>query len=327
MTFLVPTREQAHAGLRAIKTTLDRTGGPTAAHREAIGAVQSHLLRTDFDLDALAPIDPEELASVVTDPALREQLVSALVTVTMLSEHVDPAHADAVDAFAKALGVAPPVLRELRDLAEERYLRLRFDVIRRGPAPDAMKKIYERDGAVGVLKNVLGFAGLIENTEIAERYHALSSYPEGSLGRTLFEFYTARGFKFPGEKGGAPEGLLPHDLSHVIGGYDTDMRGEAQVLAFTAGYRREKAFDVLMFILVQGQHGVKLTPLAEAYHGFLSTPHLVTEMVEAFARGNRCSVDLMGDWDFWAVMDRPVAALREEYGIGPAPAVPAAAAA
>jgi hypothetical protein len=320
MTFLIPTAQQAHAGLRAFKSTLARGGDLPATHREALSAVQKHLLRTDFDLDTLAPIEPEELAGLVTDRALREQFVSALVTFTMLSEHVDPAHADAVDAYAKTLGVAPPVLRELRDLAEQRYWRLRFDVIRRGPGPDAMKKVYERDGALGVVKNVLGFAGLLENTEVADRYRALSSYPEGSLGKTLFDFYTARSFKFPGEKGGAPEGLLPHDLSHVLGGYDTDMRGEGQVLAFTAGYRREKVFDVLSFVLVQAQHGVRLTPLAEAYEGFLSTPHLVTEMVEAFARGNKCSVDLMGDWDFWAVMDRPVAELREEYGIGPAPA-------
>ena len=319
MTFLIPTTEQARSGLRAMKTILASTGGLGPTHREAIAAVQKHLLRTDFDVDSLEPIEPAELARNVTDRALREQLVSALVTFTMLSEHVEPAHADAVDAYARALDVAPPVVRELRDLAEQRLWRLRFDAARRGPGPDAMRKIYEKDGALGVVKNVLGFAGVIENREIAERYHALSSYPEGSLGRTLFDFYTARGFKFPGEKGGAPEGLLPHDLSHVIGGYDTDMRGEAHVLAFTAGYRREKVFDVLAFILVQAQHGVRLTPLADAYHGFLSTPHLVTEMVEAFARGSKCSVDLMGDWDFWAVMDRPVAELRERYGIGPAP--------
>lgn len=223
------------------------------------------------------------------------------------------------DAYAEALGVAPVVLRELRSLAEKRYFLLRLDVIRRGPAPDAIRKLYEQAGALGVLKNMLGFAGLIENPEIARKYHALAEYPEGTLGRSLFEFYKARNFKFPGEKGGAPEALLPHDLSHVLGGYDTDMPGEGRVLAFTAGYRREKAFDTLAFILVQGQHGVKLTPLAEAYTGFLSTPNLVTEMVEAFARGSRSTVDFMGDWDFWEVMDRPVAELRERYGIGAPP--------
>jgi hypothetical protein len=63
-----------------------------------------------------------------------------------------------------------------------------------------------------------------------------------------------------------------------------------------------------------------LTPLADAYKGFLKTPHVVTEMVEAFARGARMNMDLMGRWDFWAVMDQPLAEVRRRYGIGePAP--------
>jgi hypothetical protein len=315
MTFLVPTREQAHAGLRAIKTTLDAGGGLSEAHREGLAAIQKHLLRTDFDVDSLAPITPGELASVVVDPALREQLVSALVTSAMLSEHVDPRHADTVDGFAAALLVSPAAVRQLRSLAEESYWRLRIDVIRQGPGPDGMRKLYEQGGALSVVKNVLGFAGLIENPEIAERYRALSGYPEGTLGKALFDFYSKRGYKFPGEKGGAPEALLGHDLSHILGGYDTDILSEAKVLAFTAGYRREKVFGPLIFILVQGQHGVRLTPLAEAYTGLLSSSHVVPAMVEAFARGSRMNVDLMGDWDFWAVIDQPVSELRRRYGI------------
>lgn len=315
MTFIVPTREQAHAGLRAIKTTLDAGGGLSRAHREGLAAIQKHLLRTDFDVDSLAHIRPEELAAVVVDPGLREQLVSALVTTAMLSEHVEPRHAEAVEGFAAALSVSPAAVRQLRLLAEESFWRLRLDVIRQGPGPDGMRRLYEESGALGVVKNLLGFAGLVENPEIAARYRALSAYPEGTLGRELFEFYSKRGFKLPGEKGGAPEGLLGHDLSHVLGGYDTDIRSEAQVLAFTSGYRREKVFGPLIFILVQGQHGLRLTPLAESYTGLLSTPHVVTDMVEAFARGSRMNVDLMGDWDFWAVMDQPVSELRQRYGI------------
>lgn len=307
-----------------MKTTLDAGGGLSPTHREGIAAIQKHLLRTDFDVDSLAPIQPEELAAVVVDPALREQLVSSLVTAAMLSEHVDERHAEAVERFAAALDVAPVTVRQLRNLAEENLWRLRLDVIRQGPGPDGIRKLYEQSGALSVVKNILGFAGLIENPEIAARYHALEGYPEGTLGKELFDFYSKRGFKFPGEKGGAPEALLAHDLSHVLGGYDTDIRSEAQVLAFTAGYRREKVFGPLVFMIVQAQHGLRLTPLAEAYTGLLSTPHVVTEMIEAFARGSRMNVDLVGDWDFWAVMDQPVSELRRRYGIDEEPAALAA---
>jgi hypothetical protein len=315
MTFLLPTTEQARAGLRAVKTTLLAGGEIGPVHREAIAAVQKHLMRTDFDVDSLPPITPAELASAITDRALREQFASALVTFTMLSERVDPRHADAVEAFAAAMDVAPAAVRQLRDLAEERLWRLRLDVVRQGPPRDGIGKLYEQEGVFGTVKGMLGFAGVIENEEVAARYRALAGYPEGSLGKALYDFYTTRNFKFPGEKGGAPEGLLAHDLTHILGGYDTDFASEGRVLAFTAGYRRERVFGVIIFFLVQGQHGLKLTPLAEAHRGFLATPHLVTELIDAFARGSKMNIDLFGDWDFWSVMHEPVAELRRRYGI------------
>lgn len=320
MTFLVPTTEQARAGLRAIKSTLVARGGVDPAQREAIAAVQKHLLHTDFDLDSLPPIEPVDLAIAVEDRALREQLVNTLVTFTLLGDEVETGQADIVDAYADALGVAPTAVRQLRSLAEGRLLLLRFDSLRKGPGPAGLRRTVERNGLVGAFRNMLGFAGLSESPEIAARYRALESYPTGSLGRALFDFYTSRGFAFPGEKGGAPEGLLNHDISHILGGYDTDVRGEGHVLSFQAGYQRENPFGTLIFVLVQGQHGVRLTPLADAYRGFLQTPHLVTEMVEAFARGARMNIDLMDGWDYWQVMREQVSELRRRYNISePAP--------
>lgn len=290
-------------------------GSLSDAHRETIAAVQKHLTHTDFNVDALATISPDELATIVTDHALREQLINSLVTSTMLSERVDPRQADAVEAFAAALDVAPAAVRQLRHLAEERFMLLRLDVVRHGPGSDGFRQIYEQDGALGVVKNLLGFAGIIENKDIADKYRALATYPEGTLGKELHNFYTKRNFKFPGERGGAPEGLLSHDLTHVLGGYDTDLNSEGRVLAFTAGYRRQNIFGVLIFIIVQAQHGVRLTPLAESARGLFSNPGVMTGMVEAFARGCKVNTDFMDHWDFWAVMDQPVAELRRRYGI------------
>lgn len=316
MTFLVPTTDRARAGLRAIKTTL-LAGGPLApAHREAFSAVQEHLLHTDFDVDSLPPITPADLAASIEDHALRHQLVNTLVTFTLLADHVAPAHADTVDAFAEALSVSPVAVRQLRSLAERRMLLLRYDTLRTGPGPAGLQRTFEQNGLWGGLTNLLGFAGLLENEEIAGRYRALESYPTGTLGRSLFDFYATRGFKFPGEKGGAPEGLLPHDLTHVLGGYDTDFLSEGQVVAFQAGYQRENVFGTLLFILLQSQHGIRITPLAESRTGVLDTPHLVSALVESFARGTKMNIDLMDHWDYWAVMGEQVSELRKRYGIG-----------
>ncbi|MFO0587329.1 MAG: hypothetical protein U0441_07315 [Polyangiaceae bacterium] len=315
MTFLLPTPDQARAGLRAIKTTLLAGGAIQPQHREALSAVQRHLLRTSIDVDALPPIEPDDLAIQITDPALREQLVGALVTFSMLSDRVNPAHAAAVDAYAGAFGVAPVAVRQLRDLAEERIWRLRLDTVRNGPGGTGMARMIQEMGYLGTFKNMLTFAGLLQNEEMAARYRALRGYAEGTLGRALFDFYTSRGFQFPGEKGGAPEGLLSHDLTHILSGYDTDLHGEARVLAFTAGYQRQKVFGTLLFVVVLAQHDIRLTPLAPSVKCGLDSPHLVTEMVEAFARGARMTIDLSDGWDFWPLMDKPVDEVRRLYNI------------
>lgn len=47
--------------------------------------------------------------------------------------------------------------------------------------------------------------------------------------------------------------------------------------------------------------------------GGLLAPNLVTEMIEAFARGARMNIDLSDAWDYWPVMDRPLEEVRRLY--------------
>lgn len=316
MTFLIPTRDQARAGLRAMKTVLTAAGPLTPVRREAIAAIQRHLLRTDHDLDALPTIAPEELAAALDDPALRSQLVSGFVTMTLAGDHVAPEELAAIESFAAALGVHPAAVDQLRNFHAERMLLLRFDVIRRSLAGPALKQLYEEQGFVALMKNIASAAGLWENREVADRYRALEGYPEGSLGHSLWRFYRDNGFAFPGEKHGAPEALLVHDLSHILSGFGTDLRGEGLVLGFQAGYREQEPFSVLVFLLLTAQHGVRMTAFADPVRGFYDDrPGAIDEVVRAFARGSRMTVDLGDRWDFWAVMDRQVDELRREYGI------------
>jgi hypothetical protein len=316
MTFLIPTHEQARAGLRAMKTVLTAAGPLAPVRAEALAAVQKHLLRTDLDIDALPTITPAELAAANDDPALRSQLISGLVTIALAGDHVEPEEMARIEEFAAALAVRPSALGQLRKFHEERLLLLRFDVIRRSLAGPALKALYEEKGLGSLLKNLASFAGLWENTEVADRYRALERYPEGSLGQALWRFYTDNKFAFPGEKHGAPEALLIHDLSHILAGHGTDLRSEGLVLAFQAGYREQEPFSVLVFLLLNAQHGLRLTLFADPQQRFYDDkPGAIDELVRAFARGSRMTIDLADRWDFWAVMDRQVTALRREYGI------------
>lgn len=318
MTFLIPTHEQAQAGLRALKTVLTVTGALEPVRREALTAVQRHLLRTDYDLDALEPITPAELAAAISDPALRSQLLGGMVTLTLTSDRVEPKELAAIDSFAAALEVKPVAIEQLRKLNEERFLTLKLDVARRGLGGAALRQLYEAQGFWGVAKNLASFAGLWENSELAQRYHGLESYADGTLGKELWRFYKDNGFAFPGDKHGAPEALLTHDLSHVLAGHGTDFRSEGLVLGFQAGYRHQDPFSVLVFLLLNAQHGLKLTAFAEPAKRFYNDkPGAIDEVVRAFARGSKLKLDLTDRWDFWAVMHRPLEELRREYGIEP----------
>src|SRR5262249_22079579 len=149
---LIPTHEQAHAGLRAMKTVLTVAEPLAPVRREALAAIQKHLHRTDYDIDALPTITPVELASAMTDPALRAQLVSGMVTIAMTSEKVDARELAEIDAFAAALSVHPVAVEQMRKLTQERFVALKIDVARRGLAGTAMKQLYEDEGFLGIAK-------------------------------------------------------------------------------------------------------------------------------------------------------------------------------
>jgi hypothetical protein len=317
MPLITPTPEQALHGLRAIKTVTTATRPLDPTRRAFIEASQKHLLRTDHAIDRLEPIDPGELARRVEAPALREQLVRALCLYVMVPDEVDRAEMQATARFAEALGVRADSLHHMRELYDHRMIALRFDAVRSSFFGDLIKRHIGDTGALGVLQALGAVLGVFESKEVAARYRALSGYPEGSLGRAFFQFYAESGFPFPGEKGGAPEGVVTHDLTHVIAGYGTDLTGETFTISFQAGYRREGPFGGLLFTLLNIQKGVRLTKLAPAATHMLDEPGMPEKVVKAWVRGAAVTIDLTKDWSYWDDMRRPLDEVRARYHVPP----------
>jgi hypothetical protein len=157
--------------------------------------------------------------------------------------------------------------------------------------------------------------GVHENPAVAARYRALGELPEGTLGRTLHTFYMKRGFAFPGEKGGAPESIIAHDLTHVLGGFDTDLPSEACVTAFQAGYRKEGPFTGLLFVLLNMEKGVAMTRLAPGATHMFGEPGMAERIVDAWRRGTRVATDLVADWDYWKDMGENIEDVRTRLGV------------
>src|SRR5581483_11457170 len=104
MDLLTPPPDAAALGLRAMK--MIATAGPHgfgAAARNLLTAAERHLLKVDVDLDALAPITPEALASGFPQGPLRRQFAQAMLMVSLVDGEPTPAQLNLVQAFAGAL--------------------------------------------------------------------------------------------------------------------------------------------------------------------------------------------------------------------------------
>lgn len=311
MRLVIPQPPQARAGLRAVKTVLTCTSPLNPIEDRLLDAAQTHILRQRFDVATLPPIEPAELATIIAEPAVREQLVTAMIVCAFASGDASEAQVTLIGRFAEALGVAAPALADLRRLVRKQLAMMRLDILRHMYIGERISEIWEDEGFRGLLKVVGGMRGWREEPELAARYQALGSLPQGTLGREYHDHCREGGFPLPGERYAMIERICLHDMAHVLGGYGTDPAGELQVAAFTAGFRREQSLYILLFVLCQFDLGVRMVPVAKPELGNLDPD----AFMRALTRGSRMTVDLFDDWDHWAVVDSPVEELRERYNI------------
>lgn len=261
----------------------------------------------DLENHSLAPIEPHELAAVVTDAHKRKRALQLLVVMAVVEGEIDPRAKDVLARFAEALGIEEKSLEVVREVAEGQNLLARFDMIRR------LRGTLIRDKAWGTIKSMATATILGEDRAVVEKYRALAEYPKGSLGRELYDSWQEHGFGLPGERGSMPERGVFHDVGHILSGYGVDPAGEIRQGAFQAGFVRKDGFAFFLFAVLQFHAGVKITPIANAEKGYFDPK----DVLRAAQRGASCSVDLSDPdaWDFWSVARVPVTELRERYGI------------
>ena len=319
MQLMHPEPAAALLGLRAMKTIASAAGPIGPAQRGLMEAAKKMILHIDADIDALPPITPAELAAGFPDPALRQQFVNGMLVVAVADGVPAPETLAKVEAFGAALGIASPVLADLRLLAEQHMLLFKLDFLRRGHIADIMKNELRNKGLFGFAKSVAGMRGIAADPALAARYRAWEKLPEGTLGRGLIDFYNQHGFSVPGERSGFPEAGLYHDFSHLLGGYSTEPEGEIEVASFTTGYKRERSFYVALFAVLIFSTGVNMRPTADDFVtvGLLGKPGMAERMLAAIERGSKVTQDLSDNWDYWAWIELPLDEVRRRLNILP----------
>lgn len=321
MHLVRPSPESIPFAIRALRTVATSGRPMLPGARALLEAGQDLFAGRRFDLDALPPIEPAELAAHVSDPAARAQLVHGMVTLSLVDGTPPASQVEAIDRFAEALGVRDGSAATLLELAEGRLASFRFCFLRRAHLRAMGKQQLEKAGFLGTLREAATMLGYTEDPKLAARYEALGGLPAGSLGRELHLYYLRNRFPWPGQRGAAPEAIVSHDVTHLLSGYGTDPVGETLVAAFTAGYQRDaRCIFTPLIGLVMFSTGVHVIPNpnvpAQRIDAF-AQPGVAARWFRAIERGSQMSVDLTASFDLWSIAAESIEVLRARWNVAP----------
>jgi hypothetical protein len=306
MDVKVFTPEELIAVSRALRHVALANDRFTNAERALVEGV-ARIHGISLEADTLAPISLAELSRIVVDPHRRKRAVQLAIVMALVEGTPDAGTEETVRELAMALELDEAGLDVLYEVTHGHALAARIDMFRR-----VSRFVRNTKGFPGIVKMALPLFGLAQgDLENAARYKNLASCAPGTLGRALYDHFVENQFKFPGEKGGIP--LVFHDLGHVLSGYSTDPQGEIQQAAFQAGFARRDGFSFLLFGILQFHVGLRITPVAQGFHGLFDVPLVLT----ALERGACCAIDLTDGYDVFANQDRPLEDVRAELGIPP----------
>jgi hypothetical protein len=315
----IPSPKLIEPGARALRTVLAGTGALDPAPAGVIEAVTADVFGQPVVAAELEPIDFDEVSSRIPDPVFRRQLVGAAVALGLTIHPPVPAVATRTQELAEALGVDEPMLGAFERSLEGHRFWMMADYARQSWATNEVKQEVKARG-------IRAFAEQIprmrshgpDDEEMIARFAELASYPEGSWGRAVADFYARHRWPLPGEAGSVPFLTTYHDWVHVASGYEASPIGELQVSAFMCAQMPEDtALSVLFFAWSIYESGMLKVPLSPGAVGTMSAdPQNPHQVADALRRGSESGVDLL-DLDHWAHARRPLVEIREEFNVGP----------
>ncbi|MEM9907929.1 MAG: hypothetical protein AAF921_23200 [Cyanobacteria bacterium P01_D01_bin.44] len=318
MRLIQPTAQQSLWLLQTIKYVMGDMG--TGPARALIAASQRHWLRTDWDWDDLAPLAEDKsaacLPTLIPTPHTRQPLIQALVILMVAEGRRDWQTFTRIRQLARTLQVKGPALRYLWLWCRGADRLLALDVYWHGFIAQKYRFEWRRRGWGWLLNGMGTYQGLWQNQALTQRYQQLQFLPSNTLGYQFWQFYQRHHYAFPGAPKGIHEGLLFHDMTHVLGGFDTSPEGELLAVALMVGYQQTgDPLASLLFIILQQHAGVQAGLLSQAQQGWLSQPAVADRFIQALLVGSQMRVDLSQHWDPWEVMEEPVDRLRRRYNL------------
>ena len=173
-----------------------------------------------------------------------------------------------------------------------------------------------------------------EGPEVVDRFKALASMPEGSLGHAYTDLLRKNDLTIPGSVNSMPAIAAVHDMTHIVAEYDTDPEGEILTAAFSTGVteagrqlsmlptyepmpRKKLLFeaDLVYGFRLPGQSIPLLIPYLRLVSWFTHVP--IARLNRAYERGCYVKVNLLVDWDYFKDAPRQLVDVRQDLGIEP----------
>ena len=286
---------------RGVLTAITPTTGRTELQDLLAEAIFEAMTGHPIDFDA-PPMGPEEFAEALArrTVAFRERMLQAMLLGALVLRPLPAEVVDQVAAFARALCVDDGMLAVARRFAAGDLGLAAFDFERNGYTADWDPQRAASLHASTELASAWELS--VADDALAARWRALEDLPPGSLGRSITEFYRARGFAYPGTVGSAPPLLAQHDWVHIVGDYGTTVESELEVFAFISRANDDpRAFSLLAMVVSLFETGYLRAGagLFESFPGQLSRQGVAVRLADAMRRGALChgSIDFLGlDW-------------------------------
>ena len=323
-----PDAAEVAATAVSIAAVVAPDDGLTDLQRVLLEALMPAMTDHPVDLGEIAPTSVHQAAEVLRPRNLefRTRGVQLALLTALTLRPLPTAVVDRIERYAEALGVDEGMVGVAREFAAGSLGLAAVDFERNGYTADWSPIDRHELHTSRELTSAWDLA--VDDPDLAERWAALATLPDGSLGRSVWRMYRARGFAFPGQPGSAPPLLAQHDWVHVLADYGTTVESELEVFALIARANDDmRAFSLLAMVISLFETGYLRTGagLFEASPGHLSVGRsMALRVADAMRRGAWChdtatgsdSVDFLQQ-DWFALASLPVDEVRDRFGLRP----------
>ena len=293
----------------------------TPLQRTVLDAITESMTGVKVDLDHFEPLTAAEFAEGLStrNEIFRTRLVQVMELGRMILPDPSPEVSERVIEFATELSLSDDLISHMREsVATSKHL-VANDIDRSAYISNLdLSSFTPLESADD---NVYAWTNTVVREQLEERWRALGDLEPGTLGRSVFDFYQARGFRFPGEEGSAPPILAQHDWVHVLADYGSTVESELEVFAFISRASHDPmAFTLLAMVINLFETGVleNAAGIFEADAGHLGADGMPTRLGDAFRRGALTVGQpefLATDW--WSIADKPIEEVRERFNVVP----------